>query len=425
MTIASEIARLQGVKADILGAIAEKKVDVPSGAMLADAPELIRSIKSGINVKIGQGVYPAVKIGNQLWLARNLDEELGTLGVDEWYYNGRSVGTYINASNSCSKNLSDDYIQTFVYDWNDGHITSFTAQINVAKLAGKYFRISCTATLRKSQSGKVNVSARFVYLNSPTSLTSYTTIIGTIEAGQTSLNIDVSINDIPEGVLKGLQRLDFITTRSGTGIDGTTRIDFTNIKMFASPEQYTSTPTNAITVQQALANEATAKANNYGRLYTWKNVNENLSKLGLTKWRWATKEDFEKLSLFCGGDSVAGSKLKSKKGWSTQGTDEFGFNGFPCGQFNGEFIYIKDALYLWSATETGSNKSIRRRLNNTNSFTESENENNKDGYSIRLVMDLNEDGTIPDSNIVIEDVPATTAEPLALASEPIVTEEVE
>ena len=47
MSIASEITRLQGVKSDILQAISDKGVTVPSGAKLADCPSLISSISGG------------------------------------------------------------------------------------------------------------------------------------------------------------------------------------------------------------------------------------------------------------------------------------------------------------------------------------------------------------------------------------------
>jgi len=47
MSIASEITRLQGVKSDILQAISDKGVEVPSGSMLADCPDLIASISGG------------------------------------------------------------------------------------------------------------------------------------------------------------------------------------------------------------------------------------------------------------------------------------------------------------------------------------------------------------------------------------------
>ena len=47
MSIASEITRLQGVKGNILQAIADKGVEVPSGSMLGDCPDLIASISGG------------------------------------------------------------------------------------------------------------------------------------------------------------------------------------------------------------------------------------------------------------------------------------------------------------------------------------------------------------------------------------------
>lgn len=47
MSITSQITRLQGVKADILRAIAGRGVEVPSDSMLADCPNLIASISGG------------------------------------------------------------------------------------------------------------------------------------------------------------------------------------------------------------------------------------------------------------------------------------------------------------------------------------------------------------------------------------------
>ena len=47
MSMASEILRLRGVRSNIFAAIAAKGVSVPSGAKLADCPELISAISSG------------------------------------------------------------------------------------------------------------------------------------------------------------------------------------------------------------------------------------------------------------------------------------------------------------------------------------------------------------------------------------------
>jgi uncharacterized protein (TIGR02145 family) len=66
MTVASEITRLQGVKSNILDAIAAKGVTVPSGAMLADCPDLIASITGGGGtiqkiVQPVESIYQSVK----------------------------------------------------------------------------------------------------------------------------------------------------------------------------------------------------------------------------------------------------------------------------------------------------------------------------------------------------------------------------
>lgn len=47
MSIADQITRLQGVKADIITSIVNKGVDVPSGTMLGDCPSLIDAIPQG------------------------------------------------------------------------------------------------------------------------------------------------------------------------------------------------------------------------------------------------------------------------------------------------------------------------------------------------------------------------------------------
>ena len=67
MSIASEIQRLQGVKSDILEAIADKGVTVPAGSALADCPELIGSIGGGSlpdNIKLLTALYYQDSVGD-------------------------------------------------------------------------------------------------------------------------------------------------------------------------------------------------------------------------------------------------------------------------------------------------------------------------------------------------------------------------
>ena len=87
MSIASEITRLQGVKSDILTAIAAKGVTVPSGSVLADCPELIAAITGGGGG--GEGVY-----------ARQIVGESGIKVVDESGYVGLIVNPYFSHNGS-------------------------------------------------------------------------------------------------------------------------------------------------------------------------------------------------------------------------------------------------------------------------------------------------------------------------------------
>lgn len=75
MSIASEITRLQGVKSDILQAIADKGVTVPAGSALDDCPGLIGDISIGLPfdgyVTIDGDDYPYRVINNRKWTVTN------------------------------------------------------------------------------------------------------------------------------------------------------------------------------------------------------------------------------------------------------------------------------------------------------------------------------------------------------------------
>ena len=77
MSIASEITRLQGVKSDILTAIADKGVTVPAGSALDDCPGLISQISGDVpiqgTVELFGKTYNTIKINGLEWICDNLD----------------------------------------------------------------------------------------------------------------------------------------------------------------------------------------------------------------------------------------------------------------------------------------------------------------------------------------------------------------
>jgi len=102
----------------------------------------------------------------------------------------------------------------------------------------------------------------------------------------------------------------------------------------------------------------------YGRLYYFGYYGtDNLCPEG---WHLPSKEEWQTLVAFVGGEKVAGKKLKAKKGWrdndkgkSGNGDDAFGFSALPGGGFfpaegEGYFGNVGRAGYWWSSSKSGS-----------------------------------------------------------------------
>jgi uncharacterized protein (TIGR02145 family) len=110
-----------------------------------------------------------------------------------------------------------------------------------------------------------------------------------------------------------------------------------------------------------------------GRLYNWYAVNDhrNICPVG---YHVATDSDWENLTVFLGGEDIAGGKLKSKSGWpnSGNGTNETGFSGIPGA------VRIKDGIFSpqnssavwWSSTQYDNEYAYYRSLYfSSNQFT--------------------------------------------------------
>lgn len=153
-------------------------------------------------------------------------------------------------------------------------------------------------------------------------------------------------------------------------------------------------------------NDAKASQNydTYGVLYNWPAaMNETTSSdsnpsgvQGVCPNGWHLPSDAEwtELSLFLGGSSVTGGKLKETgtSHWSetsSETTNETGFSALPGGYTNGRFGFNNPGIlgYWWTASEYLSYNAWQRstRYDSNNSFRATSKKNN--GFSVRCIKD--------------------------------------
>lgn len=96
-----------------------------------------------------------------------------------------------------------------------------------------------------------------------------------------------------------------------------------------------------------------------GALYNWYTV--NTGKLCPAGWHVPSEAEWSALAEYLGGKSIAGGKLKETgtvhwKNTNARATNERGFTALPGGHrsSSGEFGFIGDGGYWWSATDTSA-----------------------------------------------------------------------
>ncbi len=139
----------------------------------------------------------------------------------------------------------------------------------------------------------------------------------------------------------------------------------------------------------------------HGKLYNWYAVNDprNLAPKG---WHIPSDEEWTQLTDFLGGESWAGYKMKSNKGWIKDGcgSNESGFSALPSGYRWSEGFFVEsDIETWWSSTFAGRNGQLWDlilydnlyawcRLVNTETVSVIRNNfNRRCGLSVRCIMD--------------------------------------
>ncbi|MBL0339629.1 MAG: hypothetical protein IPP71_01190 [Bacteroidetes bacterium] len=136
--------------------------------------------------------------------------------------------------------------------------------------------------------------------------------------------------------------------------------------------------------------------NVYGLLYNWYTVADPRG-LCPTGWHVADSADYKNLSVFLGGDAVAGGKLKqagtSAAGtglWTspnTAATNISGFTGLPAGFRAGGTGGNGGTSYFWESTGGGSTTAWFRNLSMNNGAFSSGAATKTVGHSVRCVKD--------------------------------------
>ena len=118
----------------------------------------------------------------------------------------------------------------------------------------------------------------------------------------------------------------------------------------------------------------------YGKLYNWYAVNDPRG-LAPAGWHVPSDAEWTVLTTYLGGESVAGGKMKSVRGWNDwkdkygeiqngNGDNSSGFNALPGGVRNsdGSFNVIRIDAFFWSATEGDSDNAWSRDMSNYDGY---------------------------------------------------------
>ncbi|MCL2260816.1 MAG: fibrobacter succinogenes major paralogous domain-containing protein [Fibromonadales bacterium] len=125
----------------------------------------------------------------------------------------------------------------------------------------------------------------------------------------------------------------------------------------------------------------------YGRMYNW----EASLKACPNGWHLPSKDEWQTLVDFAGGDEVAGKKLKAKSGWnkSGNGTDEFSFSALPGGNgsSDGSFDDVGNNGGWWSSSEYNSGSAYDRGIYYYSEVTNWNGNNKASLFSVRCIKD--------------------------------------
>ena len=137
-------------------------------------------------------------------------------------------------------------------------------------------------------------------------------------------------------------------------------------------------------------NNDASNGTKYSKLYNWYAVHDPRG-LAPNGYHIPTDEEWKKLTDYLGGESGAGTKMKSTSGWNNNGngTNSSGFSGLPGGFRSsvGTFYYIGRGGYWWSSAEYYTDVAWGRVLLYVNGDVGRSSLDKDIGFSVRCLRD--------------------------------------
>ena len=126
----------------------------------------------------------------------------------------------------------------------------------------------------------------------------------------------------------------------------------------------------------------------YGKLYNWYAVNDPRG-LAPKGYHVPTDSEWTTLTTYLGGESEAGTKMKSSSGWKNSGNNSSSFNGLPGGfrVGGGIFYYLGVDGSLWSSSENNTETAWYRGLVSKGSSIDRYPDFKPAGLSVRCLRD--------------------------------------
>jgi len=134
-----------------------------------------------------------------------------------------------------------------------------------------------------------------------------------------------------------------------------------------------------------------ANCSKYGRLYDW----ETAKTVCPSGWHLPSNAEWSALISYVENDkgcsSCAGKYLKATTGWLNDGnsTDDYDFSALPggFGYSSGNFRFVGNGGYWWTATENGAIVAYYRYMSYSNAIVSSDYYDKTDLYSVRCLQD--------------------------------------